>query len=108
LIPPFLGFRGLAGISTWYEYHSGQAAAARTLREAIGPNWRGATVRVCHGARCLSLVLTDYESSQLPGRLIDLDAADFQRLCGPLSLGVCAVEVARAALVHPDSTGARE
>jgi hypothetical protein len=95
LIPPYVGFRGLAGTSTWYAYRSGQAAAGRALRDAIGADWRGATVRVCHAGRCLSVVLTDYESSLIPGRLIDLSSSDFLTLCGSLSKGICSVEVSR-------------
>ena len=92
LVPPYVGIKGVA---TFYAYHPGQAAAARRLRDALGPNWRGMTVRVCGPLRCLRIVLTDYESSTIPGRLIDLDRSDFARLCGDLGRGVCDVVVTR-------------
>jgi len=89
----YVGVKGVAGIGTWYRYHRGQAAAAARLRDALGPNWRGMSVQVCHLHSCIEVVLTDYESSQIPGRLIDLDSRDFAAICGPLSKGVCAVVV---------------
>ena len=78
-----------------YQYHAGQAAAAARLRGFLGRDWRGSIVRVCHDGLCLRIRLTDYESSLIPGRLIDLDSSDWRRLCGPLSRGVCEVEVSR-------------
>ena len=80
------------GTATWYSRTSGGAAAASRLRGYLGPDWRGMTVRVC-GVRCVRLVLDDYESSMIAGRLIDLSPVDFERVCGPLSGGVCQVEV---------------
>lgn len=85
----------VAGISTWYVYHQGQAAAAKTLRDFLGAGWRGEVVLVCHDGLCLRIRLTDYESSLIPGRLIDLDSSDFRRICGPLSIGICSVEVSQ-------------
>lgn len=93
LLPPIVAAKGTAGVATWYSYHAGQAAAAQRLRDALGGSWRGQVVLVCHAGACLRIRLTDYESSQVPGRLIDLDGSDFRRLCGPLSMGVCAVTV---------------
>ena len=87
----------VAGIATYYQWHRGQAAAAKALRAFLGVSWRGMAVRVCASdqqvRKCLSVVLTDYESSTIPGRLIDLDASDFAAICGPLSKGVCDVVV---------------
>ena len=95
--PHLVSGPSVAGISTWYRYIPGQAAAAKALRAFLGPDWRGMTVRVCASdqqvRKCLSVVLTDYESSTIPGRLIDLDASDFAAICGPLSIGVCPVTV---------------
>lgn len=90
---PFL-MHSLAGQATWYRYHPGQAAAARLLREHYGSSWRGAVVTVTGPAGQAVVRLTDYESSTIPGRLIDLDSHDFQRVCGQLSIGTCVVSVA--------------
>ena len=85
----------LTGTATWYAYNAGQAAAAKPLRDFLGAGWRGAFARVCHYGLCLRIRLTDSEASLLPGRVIDLDASDFRRICGPLSIGVCDVTVSR-------------
>lgn len=87
--------RAIQGIATWFSYVPGQAAAAARLRDLLGPSWRFATVRVCHAGRCLNVVLTDYESSAIPGRLIDLDVSDWAALCGDPARGVCDVTVTR-------------
>ena len=86
------------GWATFYAYHPGQAAAALRLRDALGPNWRGMTVNVCKSVsthHCIRVTLTDFESSTIPGRLIDLDASDWAAICGDLSRGVCDVTVSR-------------
>lgn len=96
ILPPTIAVKGVAGVATWYAYHRGQAAAAARLRAYLGPNWRGSIVTVCgpHAyLPCISIVLTDYESSKIPGRLIDLDVVDFATLCGDPGRGVCAVTV---------------
>jgi hypothetical protein len=93
LIPPYVAEKGVAGIATFYAYHQGQAAAAARLRDALGPNWRGMVVRVDGPLGSLNVRITDYESSKIPGRLIDLSSADFLTLCGPLSRGICSVVV---------------
>jgi hypothetical protein len=99
LIPPFVAEKGIAGIGTYYAYHRGQAAAAASLRAFLGPDWRGMTVDVCvtqsDGSykRCLRVQLTDYESSLIPGRLIDLDVNDWAALCGDPGKGICEVVV---------------
>lgn len=68
--------RILEGIASWYSYFAGQAAAGPALRDALGPDWRGSTVRVCAGAACVAVRLTDW-CYCWPGtateRLIDLD-----------------------------------
>lgn len=84
---------GVKGTATWYRYHTGQAAAAARLRDALGPHWRGMVVQVCGPVGCRLVRLTDYESSRIPGRLIDLDTSDFVQTCGALSIGVCQVTV---------------
>jgi hypothetical protein len=97
LIPPYVAEKGVAGIGTFYAYHRGQAAAAARLRAFLGPNWRGMVVEVCNSSKtfraCLDVRLTDYESSLLPGRLIDLDRNDWVTLCGDPARGVCLVTV---------------
>jgi hypothetical protein len=93
LIPPYVAEKGVAGVATFYAYHQGQAAAAARLRDALGPDWRGLVVRVDGPLGHLYVVLTDFESSLIPGRLLDLDARDFAAICGPLSTGVCDVTV---------------
>ena len=85
----------LSGVATFYAYNSGQAAAAKPLRDELGAGWRGSFVRVCHDGLCLRLRLTAWEASLIPGRLIDLSSQDFRRICGPLSKGVCAVTVVK-------------
>jgi hypothetical protein len=96
LIPPYVAEKGVAGIATWYVYHRGQAAAAARLRDVLGPSWRSMVVRVDGPLGHLYVRLTDWESSGIPGRLIDLDSRDFAAICGPLSTGVCDVTVTRS------------
>ena len=79
----------LTGTSTWYAYRPGQAAAGARLRAAIGKGWRGTAVSV-NGVR---VVLTDWMGTRDPAKVIDLDAGLFRRICGPLSLGVCRVDI---------------
>jgi hypothetical protein len=51
----------LGGLASWYAYVPGGAAAGPRLRNALGPHWRGMTVRACAGSgRCVSLVLSDW------------------------------------------------
>jgi hypothetical protein len=95
LIPPFVAEKGVAGVATFYAYHQGQAAAAARLRDLLGPSWRGMVVRVDGPLGHLYVRLTDWESSLIPGRLIDLSSEDFLTLCGPLSRGICSVVVTR-------------
>lgn len=81
------------GISSWYRWHPGQAAAGPELRSALGPHWRGSRVLVCSAHTCISVRLTDW--CQCYGtRLIDLDKSDFARLAAP-SRGLLQVTVDR-------------
>ena len=71
------------GSASFYAYVPGGAAAAARLRDAIGSNWRGRRVTVWYGSRHVVVTLSDFESSLIPGRLIDLDEASFAALVGP-------------------------
>lgn len=82
----------ISGKATYYAYHEGQAAAAPALRAAMGAGWRGQRVRVCHGQHCVTVRLTDSETSTRLGALIDLDTRDFAKLA-PLAEGRIAVTV---------------
>jgi len=78
----------MTGISSWYSYFPGQAAAGPALR--VG-DWRGRVVTVKANGVDISVRLTDF--CQCYGtRLIDLDRPDFARLGDP-SLGLLNVEV---------------
>jgi hypothetical protein len=80
------------GVATWYRYVPGHAAAGPALRSALGPRWRGKTVKVCDRAgRCVSAVLSDWCACG-GGRVIDLDHRLFTRLAPP-SRGVIHVTV---------------
>ena len=79
----------VTGISTWYRWHPGQAAAGRALRLALGPRWRGKWVNVTAHGRTIRVKLTDWMQAD---RLIDLDANSF-RLLAPLSAGVVKVTI---------------
>ena len=78
------------GTATWYEWHAGEAAAGPALRQALGPHWRGQTVKVCAGS-CVVVKLTDWCACG-HGRVIDLDDQSFRKLA-PLSQGVVKVTV---------------
>lgn len=77
------------GTSTWYAYRRGHAAAGPRLRAALGPGWRGRTVYV----NDVPVVLSDFMGTKDPRKIIDLDDGTFRAVCGPLSMGVCEVEV---------------
>ena len=81
--------RHLRGVTTWYAYRSGQAAAGAGLRAAIGRGWRGTHVTV----NGIPAVLTDWMGTKDPAKIIDLDDGLFRAACGPLSRGVCRVVV---------------
>ena len=78
---------GISGVATWFRSPSGVSAAGPALRSALGPGWRGTSVRVCHADRCIVTVLGDTMAAD---RLIDLHAPLFARLA-PLSRGVLRV-----------------
>ena len=81
----------LRGIATWFNSPAGVSAAGPDLRAALGPGWRGTTVRVC-ADRCVLTVLGDFMRAD---RLIDLHAPLFVAVCGPLWRGICRAEVTR-------------
>jgi len=85
----------LSGTATYYAYVPGGAAAGRALRSAIGPHWRGTRVTVCYRGNCVSVVLSDYEASTNPKKIIDLDTRSFIALTGPggYSMGIAGVTV---------------
>jgi hypothetical protein len=73
------------------------AAAGPALRERLGAHWRGSTVSVCYGSRCLDVWLTDWcACGDRHGRptLIDLDDSGFRYLTHDLGLGVIPVTIA--------------
>ena len=79
----------MTGISSWYAYLPGQAAAGPALRTG---DWRGRVVTVCAGT-CIRVRLTD-ACQCLGTRLIDLDVRDFAKFADP-SVGLLNVEVYR-------------
>ena len=83
----------LEGRATWYAYRSGQAAAGPALRAFLGPHWRGMTVTVCAGGRCVRARLTDWCLCS-SARMVDLDKRSFAKLADP-SRGVIHVTVSR-------------
>ena len=85
----------LRGVATWFRSPSGVSAAGPTLRRALGPGWRGSSIRACAGEMCVVTVLGDWcACADRPGgpTVIDLDARLFARLA-PLSAGVLRVTV---------------
>jgi hypothetical protein len=67
-----------AGTATWG--HFGGAVITR-----LAP---GTHIRVCGRIGCWEGVSTGYGPSRDGGNLVDLDAAVFRRICGPLGVGV--------------------
>ena len=87
----------LRGVATWFDSPAGVSAAGPALRAALGSGWRGRTVTVCAGERCVETVLGDWcACGDRPGgpTVIDLHAPIFAALA-PLSRGVIAVTVQR-------------
>ena len=82
---------GLHGSATWFAAPSGTAAAGPALRAMLGKGWRGQTVQVCAGGRCVRARLTDWCACG-HGRVIDLDRRLFAALAPP-SRGVIRVTV---------------
>ncbi len=67
------------------------AAASRLLRAAVGPQWRGATVRVTAGNTDVLVRLID-ECGCPDGRVLDLYGSVFGQLAA-LSAGIVTVRV---------------
>ena len=88
--PPRTALRGTA---TWFAAPRGTAAAGPALRAFLGPHWRGKTVTVCSGGRCVRALLSDWCACG-HGRVIDLDRRLFAALAAP-SRGVLRVTVSR-------------
>ena len=84
----------IAGTATWYAARSGAGAAGPELRAWLGSRWRGMTVRVCSGGRCVTETLSDWGACPSGHRLIDLPAIDYAQLA-PLSRGVVSITVSR-------------
>jgi hypothetical protein len=92
---PRLGAATLSGVATWYDDGPGNyAAAGPLLRAFLGPNWRGQTIVVCSGDRCIRAHVSDWCLCSHGRRLVDLSATLFSRLA-PLGRGVIRVEVSR-------------
>lgn len=70
-----------AGRATWGEF--GGAVVTRLPQ--------GTRIRVCGRLGCWAGVSTGYGPTASGGNLVDLDAAVFRRICGPLGVGVGAV-----------------
>ena len=83
----------LTGVSTWYAYIDGQAAAGPRLRAALGDGWRGTVVTVTGDGGSVAVQLTDFMGTRNRAKVIDLDDGTFRVVCGPLSMGVCEVTV---------------
>ena len=89
------GSAGIRGLATWYDAAPGEAAAGPTLRDALGPRWRGRVVKVTTDQGSVLVRLTDWcacgDRGSVP-TLIDLPRSDFAQL-GRLGRGVLPVEV---------------
>lgn len=85
----------ISGVATWFDSPAGVSAAGPALRAAVGPGWRGQTVVVCAGERCIETVLGDWcACGPRPSgpTVIDLHLPVFAELAVP-SRGVIRVEV---------------
>ncbi len=80
----------VTGLATWYGTGPGRGHAAAGSELRTG-DWRGRHVEVCHGDRCVGVVLDDWCACG-GARIIDLSDEDFARLA-PLSAGVISVTV---------------
>lgn len=83
----------LTGTARWYATGRNGlfAAAGPKLRKALGGDWRGRHVLVCHRTRCEEVVLNDWCACG-SGSIIDLSDEAF-RFFAPLSRGVIKVTV---------------
>jgi hypothetical protein len=80
----------VTGTASWFRSPRGVSAAGPALRTALGSGWRGTRVRVTGPAGSAWTTLGDWMAAD---RLIDLDDDVFPAVCGPLSRGICRVEV---------------
>jgi len=82
-----IGHAMIGGRASWVRPSLGSRYLAMRLP-------KGTLVRIC-GAGCVVRAVNDYGPSAKirPRRIADLSAADFERVCGPLSMGVCQVRV---------------
>ncbi len=82
----------LTGQATWYGTGpgAGHAAAGPELRNALGPDWRGTRLEVCHAGRCVMVTVDDW--CACGDKLIDLSDEDFTELA-PLSAGIVRVTI---------------
>jgi len=79
----------------------GRRGVASFVRASLGARYlaarlpKGTRLRVCGPVGCITGTVNDYGPSKRvhPERIVDLSAADFTRVCGPLSVGVCRVTV---------------
>ena len=85
--------KAIRGSATWFAAPSGTAAAGPALRAFLGPHWRGMTVTVCSGGRCVRALLSDWCLCS-SARVVDLDKRSFAKLADP-SRGVIHVTVSR-------------
>ena len=77
----------ISGVSSWYRYVPGGAAAGPRLRSALGPDWRGSVVLVDG----IPVTLSDWCGCP-GGRVIDLDSRTFSQIA-PLSKGLQEVTI---------------
>ena len=75
----------IVGIASWYPAR-GMVAAVHSWRWGDDPYW----ANVCSGARCVSVLVSDYMAN--PRRAIDLSLGAFRQLADP-SVGVLRVTV---------------
>jgi hypothetical protein len=80
----------VTGEASWFASPIGVSAAGPALRAALGANWRGTLVKVTGPHGFAWTILGDWMARD---RLIDLDVNVFPAVCGPLSRGICEVEV---------------
>lgn len=89
--PSLVESPSVSGTASWYRWRPSEAAAGPALRDALGPDWRGSSVRACTSSACVLVSLTDW--CQCYGsRVIDLDLASFAALASP-SRGLVDVQI---------------
>lgn len=104
-VPTVAASSSISGYATWLDTTPGTAAAGPALRSWLGPDWRGQTVKVCHGG-CVLVALTDWcacaDRSGKP-TLVDLSRSDFAVIGDP-GAGVISVTVNRGGAVALPAT----